>query len=78
MSNRLFEPYVVEEMILSMADIVEENRWLREENDRLKDYEKKYNDLLNQSVRQANQNSFNVLQAALAGVDMARKENKED
>ena len=36
------ERYEVEDIILTMADIVRENRYLRKENDRLSKIEKEY------------------------------------
>ena len=56
-----------EEVILSMADIIYENRRLRRELEEAKEYEKKYTDLLNYSVRSAREGSANLLKAALAG-----------
>lgn len=57
----------VEEMILGMANIVYENRRLRCELEEAKKFEKKYNDLLNESVDNANKHTAGLLEAIIAG-----------
>ena len=56
-----------EEMILSMADIVYENRRLRHELEEAKKFEKKYNDLLGYSVDNATEHTVSLLKAIVNG-----------
>ena len=62
--NRRWE---IEELILGMADIVYENRKLRCELEKAKEYEKKYDDLLNESVENAGKQTACLLDAILSG-----------
>jgi len=57
----------VEEMILGMADIVYENRRLRHELEEAKEFEKKYHNLLNQSVDNANKHTAALFKAIVNG-----------
>lgn len=59
--------YDVEEIILSMADIVRENRILRAENKRLQGVEDKYYQSINDRCRASEEASQNMLAAALVG-----------
>lgn len=68
--------YDIENMILEMADIVRENRILREENKRLRKVEKEYNDSIYKRAEQSEQASRNMVRAALVGV-IAEKDNVE-
>ena len=68
--------YDIENMILEMADIVRENRILREENKRLRKVEKEYNDSIYKRAEQSEQASRNMVRAALVGV-IAEKDNEE-
>ena len=43
--------YDVEDLILSMANIVVENRWLRQEVKRLREVEKEYHDYIMEEYR---------------------------
>lgn len=63
-----------EELILGMADIVYENRRLRRELERAQEFEKKYHDLLNESVRNANESTANLFKAIMSGA-FATKED---
>lgn len=63
-----------EEMILGMADIVYENRRLRRELEKTKEYEKKYNDLLNQSLDNANKHTACLFEAIMAGAFATKEE----
>ena len=56
-----------EEIILSIADIIYENRRLRRELEDAREYEKKYTDLLNDSLRSANEGTTCLLRAVLDG-----------
>lgn len=60
--------YDVEEIILSMADMVRENRILRAENERLQGIEDKYYQSINDRCRASEESSLNMLKAALVGV----------
>lgn len=56
-----------EEMILSMADIVYENRRLRRELNEALEYEQKYHDLVDRNFKQAQESSANLLEAIMKG-----------
>ena len=68
--------YDVENIILEMADIVRENRILREENEKLRKVEKEYSDFIYERARQSEQASHNMVRAALVGI-MAGKDDTE-
>ena len=57
----------VENIILCMADIVLENRELRERLAREESYEKKYNQLLADVVEEAERSNRELLKACLLG-----------
>ncbi len=57
-----------EELILSMADIVYENRRLRRELEEARHYEEKYSNLLNESYKNAQENTACLLKAIVEGV----------
>ena len=69
--------FFVEEIIIGMADVVYENRKLRRELEKAKEYEKKYHDLLNESVDNANKHTASLLQAIMAGAFSNGKEQGE-
>lgn len=58
---------IVEEMILGMAEIVYENHRLQRELEEAKVYEKKYNDIIKESMKQAAENQKALLEAIMAG-----------
>ena len=62
------ERYEVEDIILTMADIVRENRYLRKENDRLSKMEKEYQNSIFERTQESEQASRNMLNAALVGI----------
>lgn len=62
------ERYEVENIILTMADIVIENRYLRKENARLKKMEEEYGNFLFETARANEQASRNMVKAALVGM----------
>ena len=66
MFNNMFRNDI-EEIILGMADIVYENRRLRRELEEAKEYEKKYHDLLNDCVDNANKNTAALFSAIVNG-----------
>ena len=68
--------YEVENIILIMADIVRENRYLRKENDRLRKIEEEYRNFVFETARASEQSSRNMLKAALVGITQG-KSNKE-
>lgn len=70
----MFDLYDIEEIILGMAEIVRENRRLRYELEEAKEYEKKYNNLLNEAVDHANRSTATMLQAIMAGAFSNGKE----
>lgn len=63
----MLDIYDIEEIILGMADIVHENRHLRAELKRAKEYEKMYNDLLDRCVDNANKSSAAIFEAITLG-----------
>lgn len=63
----MFDKYDIEEIILGMADIVYENRRLRAELKRAQEYEKKYDNLLNRCVDNANKSSAAIFEAIMLG-----------
>ena len=63
----MLDRYDVEEIILGMADIVMENRYLRHELEKAREYEKKYRELLDEDVKNANESSAMLLKACLMG-----------
>lgn len=62
------ERYEVEDIILTMADIVRENRYLRKENDRLSKVEEEYRNLIFERAKESEQASKNMLNVALVGI----------
>lgn len=64
--------YMVEDMILEVAKIVKENRYLREENERLKKVEKKYHQSIIDRCREADEHSYNLLRAACTGLSLGK------
>ena len=64
----MFDMYDIEDIILGMADIVRENRRLRYELAEMAEYKKKYEDLLDHAVDNANKSTANLLEAIMAGV----------
>ena len=66
------ERYEVEDIILTMADIVRENRYLRKENDRLIKIEKEYRDSIFKRAKESEQASSNMLYAALVGITQGK------
>ena len=69
MDNFRFE---VEDIILEMANIVKENRYLREENERLYKVEKESHEYINERCRIADESSRNMLKAALLGTAVGK------
>ena len=57
----------IEDIILGMADIVRENRYLRYELEKAREYEKRYRELLAEGVREANETTAMMLKACLEG-----------
>lgn len=70
------EQWEIEEIILGMADIVKENRLLREENERLSKVEEEYRQSIYERERQSEQASRNMLNAALVGITMEKNEKE--
>lgn len=70
------ERWEIEEIILSMADIVLENRELRKENERLKKVEEKYHKEIFDRARASEEASRNMLKAAMVGVVMGKNDKE--
>lgn len=73
MNNFRFE---VEEIILEMASMVMENRYLQKENERLQKVEKEYHEYINKRCRIADESSKNMLKCALVGVAMGKDDRE--
>lgn len=68
------ERYEVENIILTMADIVRENHYLRKENERLKKVEEEYRNFVFETARASEQASRNMLNAALVGIVQGKED----
>lgn len=62
------ERYDIEELVLGFADIVRENRYLRQENARLMEVEKEYHQSIIDRCRESEQASLNMFKAACVGI----------
>ena len=63
-----------EELILSMADIVYENRRLRRELNEALEYKQKYNELADRNFKEAQERSATLFKAILDGAFTARED----
>ena len=68
----------VEEMILAMADIVTENRYLRKEVRRLQKVEKEYYHEINKAAREGEKACRDIIRTPLNNILMIVKENTVD
>ena len=68
--------YEVENIILTMADIVRENRYLRKENERLEKVEEEHRNFIFEIARASEQASRNMLNAALVGIVQGKKDKE--
>ena len=68
--------YDVEDIVLEMAAIVKENQYLRKENERLKEVEKKYNEDIFERCRASEEASRNMLKAAIVGISMGKDDKQ--
>jgi len=66
--------YDVENIILTMADIVIENRILRAENQRLREVEEDYHKSIFDKCRASEKASQNMLKAALIGIGTGKSD----
>ncbi len=60
--------YDVEEMILTMADIVMENRQLRKEVNRLREVEKEFHDYIMEECRESKQAFRDIIRIPLENI----------
>ena len=60
--------YEVEEMILEMADIIMENRMLREEVAELREIRDEYYDSINKRYIAGEETNRNIMRVALSGI----------
>jgi len=60
--------YEAEEMILTMADIVVENRQLRQEVKRLKEVEKEFHDYIMEECRESEQAFRDIIRIPLENI----------
>ncbi len=70
------ERYDIEDLVLGLADIVRENRYLRKENARLQKVEMDYRKSIEDRCRESEQASLNMLRAACVGIAQG-KDNME-
>lgn len=70
------ERYDIEDLVLGLADIVQENRYLRKENARLQKVEMDYRKSIEDRCRESEQASLNMLRAACVGIAQG-KDNME-
>ena len=70
------DKYDVEELILTMAEIVCENRELEKEVTRLQKIEKEYHQSIVERVSASEDASRNMLRAALVGINMEKNGNE--
>ena len=63
----MLDIYDIEDIVLGMAEIVHENRRLRAELKRAGEFEKKYDELLNRYVDNANKSSAAIFDAIMLG-----------
>lgn len=68
--------YDIEELVLGLADIVQENRYLHAENERLKDVEKKYHQSIIDRCRESEQASLNMFRAACVGIAQGKEDTE--
>ena len=68
--------YDVEDIVLEMAAIVKENQYLRKENERLKEVERKYNKEIFERFRASEEASRNMLKAAIVGISMGKDDKQ--
>ena len=66
--------YMIEELVLGLADIVRENRYLREENERLQKVEEEYHQSIIDRCRASEEASLNMLKAACIGHAQGKKD----
>ena len=70
--------YTTEEMILTMADIVMENRYLRKEVARLQKVEKEYYHAINKAAREGEKACRDIIRTPLNNILMIVEANMED
>lgn len=70
------DKYMIEELVSGLADIVEENKYLRKENARLQKVEKEYHQSIIDRCKASEEASVNMLRAACVGM-VQGKDNME-
>lgn len=68
------EKYDIEELVLGLAAIVQENRYLRQENIRLKNVEKEYHQSIIDRCMESEQASLNMLRATCVGIAQGKND----
>lgn len=68
------ERYDIEKLVLGLADIVMENRYLRQENARLMEVEKEYHQSIIDRYRESEQASLNMFKAACVGITQGKND----
>lgn len=66
--------YNIEELVLGLADIIQENRYLREENARLQKVEKEYHQSIVDRCRESEDASLNMLKTACVGITQRKSD----
>ena len=68
--------YDIEELVLGLADIVQENRYLRKENARLQKVEMDYRKSIEDRCRESEQASLNMFRAACVGIVQGKEDTE--
>lgn len=71
------DKYDAEELIITMAEIVYENRELQWEVARLRKIEKDYHQSIAERCRASEEASRNMLRAAIVGINIGKNNNKQ-
>lgn len=64
----MFNRKEIEDLILGMADIVSENRMLRQENKYLQNKNKEYENMINENLNRSNEMVTNILCSGLNNI----------
>jgi len=68
MKENIMNRHEVEEMILTMADIVMENKQLRQEAKRLREVEKEFHDYINKQHREGEKAFRDIMRTPLENI----------
>lgn len=71
------DKYDAEELVITLAEIVYENRELQREVARLRKIEKDYHQSIAERCRASEEASRNMLRAAIVGINIGKNNNKQ-